>query len=133
MVPSIFVSMIAVPVYVRTVVSVRIRFVFTPTPEAKTGLGAAMLVGVTTGAAAVLALIAGLTVFLVRNSREVPDDGPTTGKANARSVAGTKLALITNEGVPEGRRATIVTDQLNDSTALSTCEFDDSEDSGVFL
>jgi hypothetical protein len=146
MVHTIMYSMVAVPVYVRTVVSVRVAVRLTTESQNSKGINSAMLVAVASGSAAVVATLAGMAVFIVRQHRlssglliERTDNGSDTGESSSRlyESAIRDFEPATEEvEMAHGRRLSVTSRQKESSDgsgSLSSVDPAEKEDIGLYV
>jgi hypothetical protein len=141
-------TVINVPVYVRTLLSVRIAIVVPSPTEDGQGISTSLLLGVAGGSAALLAMLLAMVVFMVRQRSKsanemssdyhglegggqmtmtMPDDGGTIAmlenpKSEERSATGGRRSTITRE------RRRSVSDE-----PLSTDDDNPGEDGGLYI
>jgi hypothetical protein len=92
-------SMIPIPVYVRTVIPVRIDVLFTRTAEGATQMSAGMLLAVVSGGAVLAAVFAGIVVFFVRSRRSDSYGGSSSELEVSAPLF--ELATADKEDAPE--------------------------------
>jgi hypothetical protein len=136
-VPTFVFSMVRLPVYIRTVVTVRVGFIFTPTDEAPTQISTGLLIGVVAGGAVLLALILGLIVFIVRSPREASfaqeqsGEEPNTQLNESSTESAPEVEVVEEE--PRSRMASVRKDHSSGSGSWSSIGDFENEDAGLYV
>jgi hypothetical protein len=128
-VSTIVITILQVPVYVRTVVPIKFTLVVSPTQDHPT-LGTGGLLAVVSGCASIVAVLVGIVVFIVRHK----GDSKSTYNGDDRSQDDTAVnpsGRVTNE---EPRPDSLIPKDASDGPkSLSSCGEDGCEDPGLYV
>jgi hypothetical protein len=120
-------TIVAVPVYVRTVVPVRLGIVMSPTTEPP-GINTGTLLGIVGGSGAAVAVLIGIVLFIVRHQADT--DGEKSASTDPDEEIGTMFA--TNASATATATVTVAAlDSAGES--LSSCSDIDQEAGGLFV
>jgi hypothetical protein len=116
-------TVIAVPVYVRTVLPVRVNIVVPPTTE-DAGMGTGTLLGVVVSAGAAAAILVGIVVYLVRHQAD-PEGDPDALSDDDEPLAPT---VTTHDATSERVAASYTAGNDHLSESLSSCSAGPEDD-----
>jgi hypothetical protein len=124
---TVVLSIVLVPVYVRTVVPRKLNLILSRTSEVQ-ALGTAKLLGISCGSGLLVAVLAGMAVFIVRHR----------SGAHNESSPGIETEPNVCSGLPASAQSAIREKELpitydHMSQTLSSCTGDDPEDGGLFV
>jgi outer membrane biosynthesis protein TonB len=130
--PTFVFSMIRLPVFIRTVVPVRVGFIFSPTRDSATHISTGVLLAVVTGAALVVAIFLGMVVFLVRANRTAAPS-PSAESTPPLNESSDDTAPAVTEEPPPSHRPSVLMNRWSSSGSWSSIDDIENEDAGLYV
>jgi hypothetical protein len=144
---TVVLSVIEIPVYIRTVVPMRVLVRLPETPDAQAAMSSEMLLSLAGGGAAVLAILAGIAIFIVRRGTQddsgAPDTiEPTTNPQEFTIEASMRVCEVPSREFREAPPPSLSErvrnrwgsrDHSSGSGSLSSADVELTEDPGLYI